>query len=277
MTASLPTDALTFLLTDVEGSTRLWEAHPAAMAAALARHDALVEAAIEGHDGVVVRPRGEGDSRFGVFDRAAAAVAAAAALQVALHAEPWPTGTPLRVRVALHTGAAYARAGDYYGPVVNRCARLRALARGGQVLLSGVTAGLVRGALPPGAALRDLGVHPLKDLAEPEAVFQLLHSALPTDFPPLRSPGRSAAPESAARRRAPRRPCRGRRGRQAPAALGVPHRWLVEHRSRSGGGVRGRGIPTPGPQGRESLVRRPGSPDTTMAALRPRSCSSSLR
>src|SRR4029450_12482722 len=99
------------------------------MRAALAEHDALIEFLAEQHGGHVVRPRGEGDSRFCVFARATDALAAAAAIQRALHAEPWPTPVPVRVRVALHTGEADLRDGDYYGPAVNRCARLRALAR----------------------------------------------------------------------------------------------------------------------------------------------------
>src|SRR5262245_19259321 len=111
----LPTGTVTFLFTDVEGSTALWDVHAAAMRAALARHDALVEGAVAAHGGRVVRPRGEGDSRFAVFARASAAVAAAAALQQALHAELWPPELPLRVRLALHTGEADLRAGDYYG------------------------------------------------------------------------------------------------------------------------------------------------------------------
>src|SRR5205814_9822158 len=110
---------------------------------ALARHDALVEALTARHQGAVVRPRGEGDSRFCVFARASDAVAAAAAIQAALHAEEWPTPAPLRVRAALHAGEAERRAGDYYGPAVNRCARLRALAHGGQTLLSEGVQGLV--------------------------------------------------------------------------------------------------------------------------------------
>src|ERR687883_302169 len=129
---SLPTGTVTFLFTDIQGSTALWEQHPQAMRLALARHDALVEASGAQHGGTVVRPRGEGDSRFAVFARATAAVAAAAALQQALYAEPWPTPTPLRVRMALHTGEADLRDGDYYGTAVNRCARLRAAAHGGQ-------------------------------------------------------------------------------------------------------------------------------------------------
>ena len=142
--ADLPAGTVTFLLTDIAGSTRLWEQHPAAMRQALVRHDALVETVVVEHGGVVVRPRGEGDSRFAVFPRATEAVAAAAALQQALHAEPWPTSTPLRVRMGVHTGEADLRAGDYYGTAVNRCARLRAVAYGGQTLLSQATSDLVR-------------------------------------------------------------------------------------------------------------------------------------
>src|SRR5438105_3095784 len=113
--AELPIGTVTFLFTDVEGSTRLWELEPAGARAALVRHDAIVEETVSRHEGAVVRPRGEGDSRFAVFPRATDAVAAAVALQLALQAEPWPTAAPLRVRVALHTGEADLRDGDYYG------------------------------------------------------------------------------------------------------------------------------------------------------------------
>src|SRR5712692_7364794 len=103
---TLPTGTVTFLFTDVEGSTRLWEQHPEPMRAALARHDAIVEHLVVQHQGTVVRPRGEGDSRFAVFARATDAVGAAVAIQHALHAEPWPGDAQLRVRMALHTGEA---------------------------------------------------------------------------------------------------------------------------------------------------------------------------
>jgi predicted ATPase/class 3 adenylate cyclase len=183
----LPTATVTFLFTDVEGSTRLWEEHPTAMREALARHDALIEAGVEQHGGVVVRPRGEGDSRFAVFARATDAVAAAVAIQQALHGEVWPLPTPLRVRMALHTGEADLRDGDYYGSVVNRCARLRATAHGGQTLLSQVTAALVGDSVSSGVGLRDLGEHRLADLQRPERVFQIVAAGLPAEFPPLRS------------------------------------------------------------------------------------------
>ncbi len=183
--SALPTGTITFLFTDVEGSTRLWEAHPAAMRAVMVRHDALLTSVFKRHDGVVVRPRGEGDSLFAVFVRASAAVAAALAGQRALVAEDWGEVGPLRVRMGLHTGEADLREGDYYGSAVNRCARIRAAGHGGQILISEATAKLVRGMLPDGASLRDLGRHRLRDLSEPELLFQLNVPDLPDTFPPL--------------------------------------------------------------------------------------------
>lgn len=181
------TGELTFVFTDVEGSTKLWEREPAAMRPALTRHDELIEGIVTGLGGQVVRPRGEGDSRFIVFERAEAAVAAARDVQLALLREPWPTSRPIRVRMALHTGSAELREGDYYGSDVNRCARIRSLAHGGQTLLSGATAERARRALPEGVTLKGLGLHRLKDLAAPEQVYQLVHAELPADFPALRS------------------------------------------------------------------------------------------
>ena len=150
----LPSGTVTFLLADVEGSTALWERHPEAMQAALARHDHLITSGVREHGGVVVKSRGEGDSVFAIFARASDATLAAADLQRALQAEPWPTDTPLSVRMALHTGEAELREGDYYGLAVNRCARLRAAGHGGQVLLSEAAAALVRGAFQGGGAPR---------------------------------------------------------------------------------------------------------------------------
>src|SRR4051794_38394946 len=185
--AALPTGTVTFLFTDVEGSTRLWERNPEQMRRALARHDEIIEALVAQREGVVVRPRGEGDSRFAVFPRASNAVAAAAAIQQELHAEPWPAETPLRVRMALHTGEADLRDGDYYGSAVNRCARLRAIAHGGQTLLSMATEELVRDARPSRVSVRDLGEHRLSDLARPEHVYQLVVSGVPASAGALRS------------------------------------------------------------------------------------------
>jgi predicted ATPase len=157
------------------------------MGSALARHDELIETVVATNGGQVMRPRGEGDSRFAVFARASDAVAAACAIQAALHHEPWPLNEPLRVRIAVHTGDADARLGDYYGPAVNHCARLRSLAHGGQTLVSQATRDLAQANLPPGSGLRDMGWHRLRDLAEPEHVYQLTHPEIEADFPPLES------------------------------------------------------------------------------------------
>lgn len=181
---TLPTGIVTFLLTDIEGSTRLWEADNEAMGEALVRHDAIVTACVRRLNGHVVKSKGEGDSVFAVFGRAKDAVTAALVLQCALAAEQWPTQRPIRVRMAIHTGQVELRGGDYYGPTVNRCARLRALARGGQVLVSSASARLIQGQLPPGASLQDLGSHPLKDLSAPEHVWQLVHPRMSSTASP---------------------------------------------------------------------------------------------
>ena len=151
---TVPTGNVTFLLTDIEGSTRNWETSESDMRAALARHDELLARHIREHGGAVLTERGEGDSFFAVFPTASGAVAAGLAIQQAIGREPWPERVPINVRVALHTGEAGQ---DHRGPDVNRCARLRALAHGGQVLISATTAALVRGGLPDGASLQDLG------------------------------------------------------------------------------------------------------------------------
>jgi len=181
----LPAGTVTFLFTDVEGSTKLWEQYPEQMRAALVRHDELIESIIDQQHGTVVRQRGEGDSRFAVFPRATDAVVAVAILQQGLQAELWLTPTPLRVRIALHTGEADLREGDYYGSAVNRCARLRAVAHGGQALLSQATYDLVRDNLPADVELQDMGEHRLKDLTRPEHIYQLVAPGVASDFPPL--------------------------------------------------------------------------------------------
>jgi predicted ATPase/class 3 adenylate cyclase len=183
----LPIGTVTFLLSDIEESVRLWDLDAEAMGLALQRHDEIIERLVASHGGTVIGPRGEGDSRFAVFTRATDGVAAALVIQQALNAEDWRTPTRLRVRLALHTGVADERAGDYYGPTVNRCARLRGVAHGGQVLLSEATTELVRGNLPEDVELRDLGLHRLRGLERPERVFQLIHPTLPSTFPPLAS------------------------------------------------------------------------------------------
>jgi len=179
------TRTVTFLFTDIEGSTQLWERYPEPMQTALSRHDTLLRVAIENHHGHVIKTTGDG--LHAVFDSASDGVAAVLAGQRALRAEAWGATGPLKVRMALHTGEAEARAGDYYGPIVNRAARLMSVGAGGQILLSAVTAELVQGHLAGGLALRDLGEHRLKDLVRPEHVFQLSAPDLPADFPPLRS------------------------------------------------------------------------------------------
>ena len=185
--AELPSGTVTFLLTDIEGSTALWERLPEAMRLTVARHDALLTERIEQHRGSVIRSRGEGDSFFAVFGRANDAVAAAREIQQALRVETWPTETPLRVRMAMHTGEAELRAGDYFGSAVNRCARLRAIAYGGQVLLSRATHDLIRDAPPEGVELLDLGEYHLKDILRPERVFQIAERDAPSAFPPLKA------------------------------------------------------------------------------------------
>ena len=182
----LPTGTVTFLYTDIEGSTRRWEAHPDAMHAALARHDALLRAAIETNGGAVFRTAG--DAFSAAFPAAPQALAAALAAQRALAAEPWPPETgALRVRMALHAGAPLLRDGEYHGPHLNRVARLLAAGYGGQTLLSQAACDLVRDALPPDVELRDLGEHRLKDLERAERIYQLVAPDLPADFPPLKT------------------------------------------------------------------------------------------
>ncbi|HEX6760476.1 MAG TPA: DUF4062 domain-containing protein [Propionibacteriaceae bacterium] len=184
--AELPAGTLTFLLTDIVGSTRLWESEPEAMEVALQRHDRLLAEVIEGHGGAVITSRGEGDSFFAVFHSAVSAVEAAGICQLRLAGEVWPTGSALRVRMGLHTGEVRVRGGDHvdYTPI-NRCARVRAAGHGGQVLLTKATSDLVVGRLGSGFGLKRLGEFRLRDLAAPELIFQLIHADLPADFPPI--------------------------------------------------------------------------------------------
>ena len=184
----LPAGTVTFLLTDVEGSTWLWETVPDAMEEALERHNRLLTGVIEEHGGAVVTARGEGDSFFAVFASAAAAVEAAGACQLRLNAEAWPSGAALRVRMGLHTGEARAADRDRvdHAPI-NRCARVKAAANGGQVLVTRATRDLAGGRLGGGFGLARLGEFRLRDLAEPELIYQLTHLGLPADFPPIRT------------------------------------------------------------------------------------------
>jgi predicted ATPase/class 3 adenylate cyclase len=177
---------VTFLFTDVVGSTRLWETAPSAMAAALELHDEVLRLAVEAHGGYVFSTAGDGIAV--AFARAGEAIAAAADAQLALVAETWPAEAFIGVRMALHTGEAYERNGDYFGSAVSRAARLMALAHGGQVVASAATADVVADTLPPGVKLVDLGEHLLRDLSRRERVFQVEVPGLGSEFPPLRSP-----------------------------------------------------------------------------------------
>jgi predicted ATPase/class 3 adenylate cyclase len=180
----LPTGTVTFLFTDLEGSTRLWQEQADAMHEALARHDELVRTAVEARGGYIVKTTGDG--AHAAFGDAVAAIAAAVDAQRALSAEPWPEATELRVRIGIHTGPAEQRDGDYYGTAVNRAARLMSVAHGGQIIVSLATEQLVRDELD-GVDLVDLGEHGLRDLARPERVFQIVHPDLRAEFPPLHS------------------------------------------------------------------------------------------
>src|SRR3954451_20187358 len=177
---------LTFLFTDVEASTRLWENYPRAMKAALERHDAIIRAAVEGSNGQIVK--GTGDGFMAVFTSASEGARAGLKAQLGMDSEPWGETGPLRVRMGLHTGVAEPRGTEYFGPTVNRTARLMAVGHGGQVLLSAAAAALIVDQLPDAATLRDLGEHRLKDLGRPERVFQLVHAGVQSDFPPLKTP-----------------------------------------------------------------------------------------
>jgi predicted ATPase/class 3 adenylate cyclase len=181
----LPSGTVTFLFTDVEGSTKLWERYPQAMEASMARHDELLRGVMESSGGFVFKTIG--DAFCVAFPSAPHALEAALAAQRALLSEAREQTGPLRTRMALHTGSAEERAGDYFGAPVNRIARLLSAGHGGQILLSSATKELVRDALPEGASLRDLGERRLKDLFRPERVFQLLSAELPTTFPPLKT------------------------------------------------------------------------------------------
>jgi predicted ATPase/class 3 adenylate cyclase len=181
----LPTGTITLLFTDIEGSTQHWETQRAAMPDALRRHDELIRMAIQSHGGYVFKT--VGDAFCSAFARASDGIAAAADAQQSLAAQDWSAVGELRVRMALHSGSTEERDGDYFGPTVNRIARLLAVTHGGQVVVSASTASLLRGVLPEGTELRDLGEHRLKDLVETERVWQLAAPGLAEAFPPLRS------------------------------------------------------------------------------------------
>jgi predicted ATPase/class 3 adenylate cyclase/DNA-binding CsgD family transcriptional regulator len=182
--AALPTGTVTFLLTDIEGSTRGWEADRKQMATAVAHHHGLLEEAVARHRGVCPQEQGEGESLVAAFARPSDALGAALDAQVTLTTEE----AGFSVRMAVHTGEAELRdAGNYFGPAIIRAARLRAVAHGGQILVSQASADVVADAVPAGMSLNDLGIHRLRDLSRPERIYQLSHPELARDFPRLRA------------------------------------------------------------------------------------------
>jgi predicted ATPase/class 3 adenylate cyclase len=175
----------TFLFTDIERSSELWETHPQAMGRALAQHDTLLRGVFADHGGHIFKT--VGDAFCVAYPNTRDAVDAAIATQRALAANAWEETGPLRVRMAVHQGEAEQRDDDYFGPTLNRVARVLAVGHGGQTLLSHVAAEGVRATLPSEISLRDLGERRLKDLRQPERIFQLVVNDLPDQFPPLRS------------------------------------------------------------------------------------------
>src|SRR4051812_5714879 len=188
--ASLPSGVMTFCMSDIEGSTAMWEANPGAMAEAVVRHDEILTDEMESHGGRLIESMGEGDSTVSVFDSAPHALEAALAATHALASESWPDGLRIVVRFGLHTGEAERRGAAYLGPTLNVAARLRGQADGGEIFLSSVTAELVGKSLPAGCALVDLGPHRLKGLAAPERIHAVsgpgLHAPLPATECPYR-------------------------------------------------------------------------------------------
>jgi class 3 adenylate cyclase len=183
--SDLPTGMITLFFTDIEGSTRMWERYPDDMPAALERHDSILSKRIADHGGVVFRT--VGDAFCAAFSAALPAVCAALEAQRALHAGPWGAIGAMRVRMALHSSQVDLRDDGYVGPPLNRVARLLAAGHGGQTLLSLATTELVRDYLPDGVTLRDLGEHQLRDLSQPEHIFQLVGDGMLRDFPPLKT------------------------------------------------------------------------------------------
>jgi predicted ATPase/class 3 adenylate cyclase len=180
---SQPTGTVTFLFTDIEGSTRLWQGDPEKMTVAQAAHDRIVRGRLAAHGGFCFSSAGDGLGA--AFNTPHDALLAAVEAQVELAANPWPDDTVVTVRMGLHTGDAEERDGDYFGHEVNRSARVMSVGHGGQILLSGLTADLVRSRLDGGMTLQDLGEHRIKDLTEPVRLYQLVHPELRADFPPL--------------------------------------------------------------------------------------------
>ena len=180
-----PSGIVTFLFSDIEGSTQLWEENPQTMKVAFKRHDTLLRQAVAAHNGHIFKTVGDGF--YIAFSQATEGLAAALRAQRALHTEKWPDSARLRVRMALSTGVADEREGDYFGPPLNLAARLLAAAHGGQILLTHATQVEIASHLPPSVELRDLGFRRFKGLREPQRVFQVVAADLPVHFPPLRT------------------------------------------------------------------------------------------
>jgi predicted ATPase/class 3 adenylate cyclase len=181
----MPSGTVTFLFSDIEGSTGLWEDHATSMGPALRRHDEIMRQSIAEEGGVVFKTIG--DAFCAAFCSATEALNAAVKAQLSLFEEPWPTPIPIRVRMGLHTGVAESRDRDYFGPTLNRVARLMSAGHGGQVLLSLVTAELVRNSFPAECTFISLGTYTLRGIATEQTIFQVQHPGLPADFPPVRS------------------------------------------------------------------------------------------
>jgi class 3 adenylate cyclase/WD40 repeat protein/energy-coupling factor transporter ATP-binding protein EcfA2 len=192
--ATLPAGVVTLCMSDIEGSTSLWENEPGAMAEALVRHDELIAGVVEAHGGHFLKSMGEGDSTASVFESAAAAVRAAIAASHALTGEPWPADLPIRARFGLHTGEAQRRGDVYFGTNPNLAARVRGAGDGGEILLSEETAALVAGALPAGYAVVDLGPHRFKGISQPRRVKALTGPGLTTARTAPRCPYRGLLP-----------------------------------------------------------------------------------
>lgn len=189
MVSPLPSGTVTFLFTDIEGSTELWERQPEAMKTALAQHDSILKEAIEENHGYLIKTTGDGvHAVFAtVLDAVHASIGVQKKLQTSKDFETIDISRPFRVRMGLHTGEAELRGSDYYGQTLNRAARIMGVANGGQILLSSVSAELLRDHLPDGTTLLDLGEHRLKNLSRPERIFQLNAPSLLAEFPALKS------------------------------------------------------------------------------------------
>ena len=181
---TIPSGTVTFLFTDIEGSTGLWERYPEQMQSAFRRQEAILRETVARHGGYAYKMIG--DAFQVAFGTAPAAICAALEAQQRLLAESWGE-TPIRVRMALHTGVTEERGDDYVGPALNRVGRLISAGHGGQVLLTQATSDLVYDDLPCDVCLRDLGEHRFKDLVQPEHIYQLEAPDLPSDFPPLKT------------------------------------------------------------------------------------------